>query len=557
MSRLQLALAQINPSMGDVQANIALINAACQSAASADLLVFPELAICGYPPEDLLHRPEFINSCKLALEEAAKNLNAQQGMLIGAPHQQDGQLFNAAFYFKAGKACLAHAKQALPNYGVFDERRYFTSATFGEPLKIGDFSLGVMICEDMWLPDMARHLTKTGADILLVLNASPYETGKAAERLKQARDRVAETGLSLIYLNQLGGQDGLVFDGASFVLNAEGEMLLKAAAFKPDLLRVTLERNAKGKVQIVKSTGQEDALWPDDNAQDYAALCLALRDYAEKNKFKSVLLGLSGGLDSAFVATLAADALGADAVHAVMLPSPYTAQESLRDAAACAENLGCHYQVLPIEQGMSLAAAMLSPLVQGNLNDVTAQNLQSRLRGLLLMALSNQHGHLLLATGNKSEMAMGYATLYGDMCGGFAPIKDVYKTKLYALARWRNAKGAVIPENILTRAPTAELKPEQKDEDNLPPYALLDEILEALIERDESVFEVEAKMIAKGAAAGLVASIWQRLNAAEYKRRQAPPGPKISRRDLTRDRRYPITNSFSGNPAEGLNKQKS
>ena len=541
---LNIALAQINPTVGDIAGNLAKLGAARDAAAraGADLVVASELCISGYPPEDLVLRPAFLARVKEAVEEFARDSAKGPAMIIGAPWSDESGLHNAVLLLDAGKVAAVRAKWDLPNYGVFDEKRVFKPGPLPEPVAFRGRKLGLLVCEDMWTPTVAGHLKSRGADILIVPNGSPFEVGKVAQRAELARARVIETGLPLIYVNQLGGQDELVFDGASFALSADGAMAARLPAFVEHLATVKWDGAAL--------TGGEMAEALDDLPAIYAAMTLGLRDYVEKNGFPGVLLGLSGGIDSAISAAVAVDALGPKRVHCVMMPSPYTSRESLDDAEAVAHALSIRLDSISIEPAMQAFGAMLAPSFAGTQPNITEENIQARARGLTLMALSNKFGHMVLSTGNKSEMSVGYATLYGDMCGGFNVLKDVYKTQVFELCRWRNAhmlqdaKGphaAVIPERVITKPPTAELRPNQKDEDSLPPYATLDAILALLIEGDMGIEEVAAN----GYDRATVARIWRMLTLAEYKRRQAPPGVKITRRTLSRERRYPITNRFN------------
>jgi len=546
---LKIALAQLNPTVGDVPGNLALIRAARAEAARgrADLLLCGELAISGYPPEDLVLKPAFQKACRDAVTAlAAETVDSGPALLLGTPWVEDGLLYNALLLLDGGGIAAIRYKHDLPNYGVFDEKRLFASGPLPEPVLFRGISLGAMICEDLWYPDVSRHLADKGAGILLLPNGSPYEHDKSGERLSIAHARRQETGLPIIYVNQAGGQDELVFDGASFVLDASGALRWLLPAFREALAITDWQRDDKGVWHCRPGT---IAPAYDEMETIYQAMMLGLRDYVAKNRFAGVILGLSGGIDSALTAAVAVDALGPARVHAVMLPSPYTAPESLEDAAACARMLGIAYEVIPIERAMQAFADMLSDAFAGRAPDTTEENIQSRIRGLTLMALSNKLGHMLLTTGNKSEMSVGYATIYGDMCGGYSVLKDIYKTMVFALARWRNTRfphggagqeGSVMPQRVIDKPPSAELRPGQIDQDSLPPYDMLDGILECLIEQELSVEAI----IAKGFARATVLKVWRMLDLAEYKRRQAPPGVKITRRAFGRDRRYPITNGF-------------
>ncbi len=543
--KLLLALAQLNPVVGDIAGNIAKLRDARRAAAKqgAQLIMTPELYVCGYSPEDLILKTSFQKAMRAAVEALAKETSdGGAAILTGASWEEGGKLYNVAFLLDQGKIAAKTLKYDLPNYGVFDEKRIFAAGPLPEPMVFRGHKLGVMICEDMWSPEAAAHLKKHGAEILLVPSASPYDSDKQDRRRMLARVRVKETGLPLIHLNQIGGQDELVFDGASFALDAQGECVMQAKSLEEDLVFVELNEAMQPKKGVIRETPQGDAAI-------YHALMLGLRDYVNKNGFSGVVLGLSGGIDSALAAVIAADAIGADKLWTVMMPSPYTGNESINDAAALAKALNCRYTDISIAAGMEAFGSILSQAFADRAADTTEENIQSRCRGMILMALSNKFGPMVVSTGNKSEMSVGYATLYGDMCGGFAVLKDLYKTQLYKVARWRNANkpesalgpaGAVIPENIITRPPTAELRPNQKDTDSLPPYDVLDDILECLIEKDMGA----ADICARGHDAALVKRIWAMLDKAEYKRRQAPPGVKITRRSFGRERRYPITNKY-------------
>lgn len=549
-ARLAIALAQTDPKVGDVAGNLARIRAARAEAAAlgADLVVFSELVVAGYPPEDLVLKPAFQDACRKAVEAlAGDTADGGPGMIVGAPWVENAKLHNSALLLDAGKIAAIRHKHELPNYGVFDEKRVFASGPLPGPVVFRGVRLGLMICEDMWFPDSAECLVESGAELLVVPNGSPFETDKLDERIALAGRRVAETGLPLIYVNQVGGQDELVFDGASFVLNADRDRAAQCSAFAE---HVALTRWQKGEKGWACVEGPR-APTPDASGAIYAALVLGLRDYVAKNRFPGTILGLSGGIDSALTAAIAADALGPDKVRAVMMPSRYTSRESLEDAAACAKLLGIAYETISIEPAVDAFGAMLAGAFAGTNSGIAEENIQSRARGLTLMALSNKFGHMVVSTGNKSEMSAGYATLYGDMCGGFAVLKDVYKTTVFELSRWRNAnrpegalgpRGPVMPERVIVKPPTAELREGQTDEASLGPYARLDAILRALVEGEKTVAEV----VAAGYAEDEVRRVWRMLDLAEYKRRQAPPGVKITRRAFGRERRYPIVNGFRG-----------
>jgi len=541
---LSIALAQINPTVGDLTGNGARILEARAQAAKADLIVAGELALSGYPPEDLVLKPAFLNAIEAEVAAlAAATQDDGPALLVGTPWRLDGKLANAVLLIEKGRVAAARAKHHLPNYGVFDEIRVFAPGLLPEPISFRGLKLGVMICEDMWYADVAAHLKARGADLLLVPNGSPFETDKPHRRLDHAKARVAETGLALVYVNQVGGQDELVFDGASFALGRAGELRARLPAWDEAVETLSFQKGDLAPALLVPEPERLEAI--------YRAMMVGLRDYVTKNRFPGVIIGLSGGIDSALTAAVAADALGAQRVRCVMMPSPYTSQDSLDDAAACARLLGIRLDEVSIGPAMQAFETMLKPLFAGRTPDIAEENVQARARGITLMAISNKFGPMVLSTGNKSEMSVGYATLYGDMCGGYSVLKDVYKTTVFALSRWRNAhhpKGAqgptgpVMPERVLTKAPTAELRPNQTDQDSLPPYDVLDAILERLVEGERPL----AAIVAEGFDAALVRRVWRMLDRAEYKRRQAPPGVKITARAFGRDRRYPITNAFSG-----------
>jgi NAD+ synthase len=546
---LKIAIAQINTQVGAIDKNLAAIRAARAKAAAlgADLVVTPELSISGYPPEDLVLKPAFVAACEAAAHILAlETADGGPGLIIGTPWQDGEHLHNAAFVLDGGKIIARRAKHELPNYGVFDEKRVFAPGPAPGPVPFRGFRLGLLICEDWWFPDVAETLAESGAECLLSINGSPFEDGKQTRRITLAVERVVETGLPYIFAALTGGQDEIVFDGASFVLNADRSLAVQLPVFEESVTLTTWTRIANGLVCQPHALPPE----PDRLAQIYAAMMMGLRDYVNKNGFPGIVLGLSGGIDSAISAAVAADALGPDRVRAVMLPSPYTSEHSLEDAAACAQMLGIPYETIPISGAMDAFSAALAPAFANKAPDITEENIQSRSRGLILMALSNKFGHMLLTTGNKSEMSVGYATLYGDMCGGYSVLKDVYKTTVFDLSRWRNANtpantlgrpGPAMPERIITKPPSAELKPNQTDQDSLPPYEELDAILARLIEGEASIDEV----VADGYARATVLRVWKLLDRAEYKRRQAPPGVKITARAFGRDRRYPMTNGFT------------
>ena len=535
--RLIIALAQLNPTLGAINANLAKAREARAQAKDADLILFPELYICGYPPEDLVLRPSFVEACRVAVEELARDTITGPAVLIGLPWRDGGKLHNALALLANGKIETLRYKHDLPNYGVFDEKRVFQPGPAPGPIAFKGVRIGVPICEDIWTDEVCETLAETGAEFFLVPNGSPFERNKDDVRLNLVVARVTETGLPMAYLNQVGGQDELVFDGASFVLNADPSLALQMPMFEEAVALTEWNRQANGEWRVASGA---IAKLPEKEEETWKACVLGLRDYVNKNRFPGVVLGLSGGIDSAVVAAMAVDALGKDRIHCVMLPYAYTSRDSLVDAEECARLLGVRYDVVPIKQPVEGFLSALGPLFKDTPSGVTEENLQSRSRGVVLMAISNKFGAMVLTTGNKSEMSVGYATLYGDMNGGFNPIKDVYKTEVYRMASWRNTLSFVIPERIITKAPTAELRDNQKDQDSLPPYEVLDGILEGLVEHESPVAEI----IAKGYDEALVKRIQHMLYVAEYKRRQAAPGVKITRRNFGRDRRYPITNGF-------------
>lgn len=545
--RLVIALAQLNPTVGAVKANLAKAREAHRAAkdAGADLILYPELYICGYPPEDLVLRPSFVAACQSAVEELARDTAQGPAILIGTPWREGTAVHNAVALLNQGRVETLRFKHDLPNYGVFDEKRVFVPGPAPGPVSFKGVRLGVPICEDIWTEESTETLAETGAELLLVPNGSPFEQNKDDTRLNLAVARVTETGLPLAYLNQVGGQDELVFDGASFVLNADRSLALQMPMFREALAITEWTRDANGWCM----TKGDFARLPEKEEETWLACVLGLKDYVEKNRFPGVVLGLSGGIDSAVVAAMAVDALGADRVHCVMLPYAYTSRDSLVDAEACARALGVRYDVVPIKEPVEGFLSALKPLFNGTNRDITEENIQSRSRGTILMAISNKFGSMVLTTGNKSEMSVGYATLYGDMNGGFNPIKDVYKTQVYRMARWRNENRPsglqgperdLIPARIIAKAPTAELRENQTDQDTLPPYDALDDILSCLVEEEMPVSDI----VKRGHSEALVRRVQHMLYVAEYKRRQAAPGVKITRRNFGRDRRYPIVNGF-------------
>lgn len=545
MSSIRIALAQINPTVGGLAANAALILAQARRAHAqgADVLITPELALTGYPPEDLLLRPAFIADQLQALDELREQLAQLPGLhvIVGHVDREGARLFNAASVLLEGRCLGRYHKWQLPDYGVFDENRYFAPGGEALVFECKGVRLGVLICEDMWLPGAPAASLAQDAQALLVLNASPYCLGKQGQREQIVR--AAAQGRPVVYVNLVGAQDELVFDGASMVMEAGGQVAMRLPMFREALGVVALGTDASGGLRVQPDEAGQAAwvgAWPDDEEQVYAALVMAVRDYVRKSGFSSVLLGLSGGLDSALVLALAVDALGADAVRAIMMPSPYTARISLDDAAQMAHSLGVAYDEIAIAPLAQAFETALAPLFAGRPADATEENIQARARGNLLMAVSNKFGSLLLTTGNKSELATGYCTLYGDMAGGFAPLKDIPKTLAYRLCYWRNQRSPAIPERILTRAPSAELRPDQTDQDSLPPYEVLDAVLERYVEQNQSAAEI----VAAGFDAAMVEDVLRRVHFNEYKRRQGAIGPKITSRAFGRDWRYPIVNGY-------------
>ena len=548
-NRLTITLAQLNPVVGAITANIDKVRDARRKAAAdnADLILCSELVVSGYPPEDLVLKPFFLDKVEAAVNEfAAETADGGPAVLLTAPWRNNGETYNAALLLEDGKIAATRFKHDLPNYGVFDEVRVFEAGPMPGPMDFKGVRIGVPICEDIWTPDVPECLEESGAEILLVPNGSPYDIEKNDQRLQHAIARVSETGMPMVYVNQVGGQDELVFDGGSFVINADHSLAVQAPDWQEAVLTTEWRRGVDG-VWVCKGGVSEK---PSEGLKSiYQAMTLGLRDYVEKNGFPGVLIGLSGGVDSAITAAVAVDALGPDRVRCVMMPSPFTSQESLEDAAEAAKLMGVHLDDVGIQPAMSAFEEMLEPIFGNAAADVTEENIQARSRGLILMGISNKLGYMLLTTGNKSEMSVGYATLYGDMCGGYSVLKDVYKTTVFELCHWRNQHkpegllgpvGRVIPERIITKPPSAELRPDQKDEDSLPPYDKLDDILRCLIEGEMSIEEI----VARGHEPDTVQRVWHMLDLAEYKRRQAPPGVKITHRAFGRERRYPITNSF-------------
>ena len=536
-TRLRIVLAQANLLVGDVPGNarkIAAQAAQARDALQADLVVFPELALTGYPPEDLLLRPEFIRHAEAELARLARGISGVD-VLVGHPRQSGGKLYNAASLLRDGAVAATYHKQCLPNYGVFDEKRYFAPGAEPCVFPIRSVPVGFTICEDMWEAGPVAKAAAAGAKLIVNINSSPYHMNKGRERIDIVTRHVQAHGVPFVYLNLVGGQDELVFDGDSFVLDAGAKLIRRAPAFAEGLYPVDFEAGAELKPvagDIAPELPLEESV--------YAALVLGVRDYVEKNRFAGVVIGLSGGIDSALTLCVAADALGPERVEAVSMPSRYTAEMSIADARAQAAALGVRYRVIPIDSVFQAFLEALREEFRGLPADKTEENIQARVRGVLLMAISNKTGKMVLTTGNKSEMAVGYATLYGDMAGGFAAIKDVPKTLVYRLAAMRNARAPVIPQRVFDRPPSAELAPDQKDIDSLPPYSVLDPILERYVERDQSADEI----VAAGFDAATVRRVVAMVDAAEYKRRQAPPGVRITPRAFGRDRRYPMTSGY-------------
>jgi NAD+ synthase (glutamine-hydrolysing) len=541
LDRFRIALAQLNPVMGDITGNLARARAARAQAVGADVILFSELFIVGYSPEDLVLKPALQEDARAAVEELARDTgDGGPAVLMGAPWVEDGKLYNAMLLLDGGKVAGKSFKVDLPNYGVFDEKRVFVPGPPPRPLTVRGVQLGVPICEDIWKQDVTACLAETGAEILCVPNGSPFEAGKEDVRLELAKSRVAESGLPLIYLNQLGGQDEVVYDGGSLLVNADGSIAARAPTFTDTLLWAEFDSQTRS----LTAHDWPPADQPPAEGTLYRALVRGIRDYIDKNGFGGVLLGLSGGIDSALTLALAVDALGSDRVTAVMMPSRYTSQLSLDGARIQAEKLGVAYHVISIEETYESFVNALTPAFAGKGPDITEENLQSRTRGVMLMALSNKHGRLLLATGNKSEMAVGYATLYGDMCGAYAPLKDVYKTVVYRLSQWRNSvegEGSwAIPPAVIERPPSAELRDNQTDQDSLPPYDVLDAILAHFIEDEES----QAEIAARGYDPETVRRVVRLVLINEFKRRQSAPGPRVTTRAFGRERRYPITSGW-------------
>lgn len=548
---LKISLNQVNPWVGNLEYNFERIKYFYLKAVSSsvDLAVFPECVVTGYPLEDLVLKNFFMDR---VIDYVQQLIELSKGhdtaLLVGSPYKIGRRTHNCALFIHQGALKYIIPKKALPNYGVFDEKRVFSPSHDTTLIEFKGCKIGAMICEDMWVPEPTAALQKAGADFLLVLNGSPYDANKDESRKMQSAARIGEVHLPLLYVNLVGGQDSLIFDGTSFVMNESKKVIDQFQSFQEQYKIYHISKQ-DGRCVIEPQAPQLPS--QDDHLSNlYQALVIGLRDYVEKNKFKGVILGMSGGIDSAISAAIAVDALGKERVLAVMMPSPYTSQESLDDAAKASAMLGIKYDIIPIEKVMQAYGELLHDQFQGKAADITEENIQSRARGMLLMAMSNKFGMMVLSTGNKSEMAVGYATLYGDMCGGYNAIKDVYKMEVFALSKWRNQNhlstfmgplGTVMPERIITKPPSAELKPGQKDQDSLPAYEDLDVILSGLIEDDLSVAEI----VDKGYAVDVVRKVARLLDRAEYKRRQAPPGPKVTRKALAHERRYPITNGFT------------
>ena len=550
---LAIAIAQLNPIVGDVAGNAEKVVAAWETAAEqgADIVLYSELVLSGYPPEDLVMKPAFMRHLRHAVDDICERTKARKNgpaLLLTTPWDIDEERFNAVLLIDQGMIETVRAKNDLPNYGVFDEKRVFSAGPMPDVVSFRGVMLGVPICEDVWTPKVVAHLKDRGAEIFLVPNGSPFEADKGDLRRNLISDRVRETGVPMIYCNEVGGQDELVFDGGSFGLNGDGSLAVALPGFAEDVVTSTWSRGDDGNWRCDEAAPKTDH--PSGLDAIYQTLVLGLRDYVNKNRFPGVVIGMSGGIDSALSAAIAVDALGADRVRLVMMPSPYTSRESLEDAEQCAGMLKTGIESINIGPAMGAFEQMLGPAFEGRDPDITEENIQARSRGIILMGLSNKFGHMVLTTGNKSEMSVGYATLYGDMCGGYSVLKDLYKTTVFALCHWRNdhnpagslgPDGMVIPERIITKPPSAELRPDQKDEDSLPPYDVLDDILHQMIEGERSVSEI----VESGHDEATVRRVWRLLDRAEYKRRQAPPGVKITPRAFGRDRRYPITNGFT------------
>ncbi|MFM2366568.1 MAG: hypothetical protein RIR95_1176 [Pseudomonadota bacterium] len=543
----RLTLAQLNPTVGAIDANIALALTAWQEgrAAGAQMVALTEMFVTGYQTQDLVMKPAFALYAMRGLQDLATKIIDGPALGIGGPHLKDGKLYNAYYILAEGQIAHVVLKHDLPNDGVFDEKRIFASAPLQGPYKVGPLRIGTPICEDAWHPEVAEMLGETGAQILLVPNGSPYHRGKPAVRTNLMVARVVETGLPLIYLNMIGGQDDQVFDGASFVLNPGGELMAQLPQFETCVTHIDFVETADG----WRAMPGLRALLPRAIEADYAAMVMSVRDYLAKTGFKKVLLGLSGGIDSAIVAAIASDAIGPENVRCVMLPSQFTSQASLDDASQVAHALGCRLDTVPITGAQGAVGDALAPLFADTAPGITEENIQSRLRGLMLMAMSNKFGEMLMTTGNKSEMCVGYCTIYGDMNGGYNPLKDLYKTRVFDTCRWRNTNhrpwmlgpaAEVIPARVIDKPPSAELRDNQKDEDSLPPYPVLDAILDGLIDQELSV----AELVARGYDHATVKKVESLIYISEYKRYQSAPGTRLTRRALSFDRRYPLVNRW-------------
>ena len=543
-----IALAQLNAHLGNIDANISRLAGARANAAAngAEIIVTPEMYLSGYPCDDLVLRDDFMNDVAIGIDKlAALTSDGGPAIAVGAPTKDSGRIYNSVFVLDNGKQIARFDKVNLPNYGVFDDKRNFTPGQMPGPIMLRGLKIGFPICEDIWEPDVAECLEESGADLIIAMNASPFDSTKPERRMQNVIARGVETGLPIIYVNMIGGQDELVYDGGSFAINSGGKLACYSPSFSESVLIVTAQKS----MGVLTLTGQ---LSPPDSDLTalYRGLCLGLRDYVQKNGFPGVVLGLSGGIDSALVAAIAVDALGADAVHGVMMPSAYTSQKSRDDASKLASALGIRLDTVPITPAMTALDEMLDEQFAGTKPGVAEENIQSRLRGLVLMGISNKHGPMVLATGNKSEYAAGYSTLYGDMCGGYAPLKDIWKVDVFRLCEWRNQnlprgavgpEGVVIPQDIIDKPPSAELRPDQKDTDSLPPYERLDAIMAALC---EEMADIES-IVARGFDRAEVTQASQLLFRAEYKRFQAAPGPKITPVAFGRDRRLPLTSGFN------------
>ena len=547
---MKITIAQLNNTVGDIDGNIAkaLEVISSEKSKNSDLIVFSELFISGYPPEDLVLKDSFLNACSEGLEKIvifSKDINT--GIIIGAPIKEDDKIYNCAVLIDSGKIIGISKKKSLPNYSVFDEKRVFDPGETTQTFDFRGIKIGIPICEDIWKPNVCNQLKSDGADIIITPNGSPYDRYKRNLRIETAIERVKENNLPLVYVNQVGGQDELVFDGSSFVINSDQSLFLKCSSWTEEI--VNLDFNIEVGFENVGDNHKKSVNGKDELEDIYSALVLGLKDYVEKNNFPGVILGLSGGIDSALCAAISVDALGSEKVKCFMLPFKYTSKQSFIDATECAKNLNIELGSLDIENSFNSLETVLTPFFNNLPPDVTEENLQSRIRGTLLMALSNKVGKMVVTTGNKSEVSVGYSTLYGDMNGGYNPIKDIYKTEVYELSKWRNSSkaskclgpsGEVIPFSIIEKEPTAELREDQKDQDSLPPYDKLDDILESLIDYEMSISEI----VKRGHDKSLVKKIENLLYISEYKRRQSAPGVKVSQKNFGRDRRYPITNLF-------------